>query len=443
MSQSFADAMFTRFKGCDTVEKFEMFLAEEERFWNEAGGKSQGWESMKNFMLWYSFLVEGKIDHVFLLLEQPGFDVNAKFLFCMCEGIQEGLKSIFKGNHQKRQTCTNSLCAAKVSPIHLPFRFIQSNGHQWSVGNFELLKKLLSVPGVDVNARGPDGMTPIMWAIVSNRVDALKLLAGVDKVDMEHTIDWVKINIDDGPYISTVLKILEDARLARTRKGKVGLGKGRNARRRKNKEKQSRRDNEEKVEEKDKSEGDRESESEKLRMKLSLLEKEKEEEKEKINLMLKNETEAILALEAQVKITELENVSLEEEMKEIESALDALLKRKSRVAEKQKSNELKFAEMEKQQTTLKQTVAAKKAESETKIARIEDEIEASKKITEKKEVGGNRELENFLEGQILELEVELECPVCLEVATTSPIYKCLDDHLLCRLQEKILLVHFS
>ena len=135
-------------------------------------------------------------------------------------------------------------------------------------------------------------------------------------------------------------------------------------------------------------------------------------------------------------------------MKEIESALDALLKRKSRVAEKRKSNELKFAEMEKQQTTLKQTVAAQKDESETKIARIEDEIEASKKITEKdkkevEEVGGNRELENFLEGQILELEVELECPVCLEVATTSPIYKCLDDHLLCRLQEKILLIHFS
>ena len=431
MSQSIADAWFTRFKGCDTVEKFEMFLAEED--WKI--GKSQEWGSLKNFMLWYSFLAEKKIDHTLLLLEQPGLDANAKFV-CMCEGIQEGLKSIFKGNHQKRQTCMNSLCAAKVSPIHLPFRFIQSNGHQWSVGNFELLKKLLSVPGVDVNARGPDGMTPIMWAIVSNRVDALKLLAGVDKVDMEHTIDWVKINIDDGPYISTVLKILEDARLARTRKGKVGLGKGRNARRRKNKEKQSRRNNEEKVEEKDKSEGDRESESEKLRMKLSLLEKEKEEEKEKINLMLKNETEAILALEAQVKITELENVSLEEEMKEIESALDALLKRKSRVAEKQKSNELKFAEMEKQQTTLKQTVAAKKAESETKIARIEDEIEASKKITEKKEVGGNRELENFLEGQILELEVELECPVCLEVATTSPIYKCLDDHLLCRLQEE-------
>ena len=248
MSQSIADAWFTRFKGCDTVEKFEMFLAEEERFWNGAGGKSQEWESLKNFMLWFSFLAEKKIDHALLVLEQPGFDANAKFV-CMCEGIQEGLKSIFKGNHQKRQKCVNSLCAAKVSPIHLPFRFIQSNGHQWSDGNFELLKKLLSVPGVDVNARGPGGMTPIEWAIGSYRVDALKLLAGVDKVDLEHTIDWVKTQFVGDPRTHTILKILEHARLARAR---FGLGKGRNARRRKNKEKQSRRNNEEKVEEKDK-----------------------------------------------------------------------------------------------------------------------------------------------------------------------------------------------
>jgi len=39
----------------------------------------------------------------------------------------------------------------------------------------------------------------------------------------------------------------------------------------------------------------------------------------------------------------------------------------------------------------------------------------------------------FMERQILELEEELECPVCLEVATVAPIYKCPDDHLLCRI----------
>ena len=44
----------------------------------------------------------------------------------------------------------------------------------------------------------------------------------------------------------------------------------------------------------------------------------------------------------------------------------------------------------------------------------------------------NRSLVEFMERQILELEEELECPVCLEVATAAPIYKCPDDHLICR-----------
>lgn len=61
----------------------------------------------------------------------------------------------------------------------------------------------------------------------------------------------------------------------------------------------------------------------------------------------------------------------------------------------------------------------------------------SQKADCEKEKGGNRELENFLEAQILELEEELECPVCLEVAAISPIYNCPDDHLLCRFQNSL------
>ena len=48
-----------------------------------------------------------------------------------------------------------------------------------------------------------------------------------------------------------------------------------------------------------------------------------------------------------------------------------------------------------------------------------------------------RSLVEFMDRQILELEEELECPVCLEVATSAPIYKCLDDHLICRLTTHI------
>ena len=44
----------------------------------------------------------------------------------------------------------------------------------------------------------------------------------------------------------------------------------------------------------------------------------------------------------------------------------------------------------------------------------------------------NRGLVEFIDRQILDMEEELECPVCLEVANHSPIFKCPDDHLICR-----------
>ena len=46
----------------------------------------------------------------------------------------------------------------------------------------------------------------------------------------------------------------------------------------------------------------------------------------------------------------------------------------------------------------------------------------------------NNDLEEFLKVEVKELEGELECPVCLEVASQVPIYKCSDDHLICRCQ---------
>ena len=44
----------------------------------------------------------------------------------------------------------------------------------------------------------------------------------------------------------------------------------------------------------------------------------------------------------------------------------------------------------------------------------------------------NNDLEKFMARQIEELEEELVCPVCLEVTTKAPIYRCSDDHLICR-----------
>ena len=51
------------------------------------------------------------------------------------------------------------------------------------------------------------------------------------------------------------------------------------------------------------------------------------------------------------------------------------------------------------------------------------------KVLEQKQIN---DLAEFLKVEIKDLEEELECPVCLEVAAEAPIYKCSDDHLICR-----------
>lgn len=117
---------------------------------------------------------------------------------------------------------------------------------------------------------------------------------------------------------------------------------------------------------------------EKLREKLSLLKKEEEEEKEKLNLVLTNERKTLLALEEQGESTELEKVSLEEEMKEIESALNALLQRKFNVAEKQQTVQTKVAGIEKEKTIRKKNVAAQMRDSEAKIVDIQGDIAVTK-----------------------------------------------------------------
>ena len=48
------------------------------------------------------------------------------------------------------------------------------------------------------------------------------------------------------------------------------------------------------------------------------------------------------------------------------------------------------------------------------------------------------ELLNFIERQIKEVERELECPVCFEIASQAPIFRCEEEHLICsQCREKV------
>ena len=78
-----------------------------------------------------------------LLLAQPGIDVNAK---------------------DNNRTALHYAC---------------------HTGNIAILSKLLAVPGILVNERDVDGCTPIMWAISFGELDIVRVMAAVEKVDLD------------------------------------------------------------------------------------------------------------------------------------------------------------------------------------------------------------------------------------------------------------------
>ena len=79
-----------------------------------------------------------------LLLAQPGLDVNAK--------------------NNSNRTALHYAC---------------------DKGNIAILSKLLAVPGILVNERDVDGLTPIMQAIHSRKPEAVRVMAAVEEVDLD------------------------------------------------------------------------------------------------------------------------------------------------------------------------------------------------------------------------------------------------------------------
>ena len=74
---------------------------------------------------------------------------------------------------------------------------------------------------------------------------------------------------------------------------------------------------------------------------------------------------------------------------------------------------------------------------QTEIETLKESLDNCQVTLSNVKLEGNNKVANpehlllqFLESEIEDLEKELECPVCFNLAT-SPIFKCDDDHLIC------------
>lgn len=338
-------------------------------------------EAEKKIQLFYA-LKYNKDDIACAILDQmEDFDVNSNFN-CQCADAEESGSECPK--NQRKFLCFSRFTFLSLA-IHPGDASIQVS--------IDLVKKLLTFPEIDINAKDDEtGSSVLMSAVGNGMLEMVKLLVSCNEIDLETTDNQGTILKEKakekcrGKKRTQILKCLRYAELERDKRQRTSESENREAMRKAKKRK---------VDEMDKSPGERERECEKARMELSLLEKEEEEVKEKINEVLKHETETVLTLEGIVKKTKLEDVPLEDESKEIESALDQrltrkateeLLIKKASIAKEQESNKMIITAIEIQIPIFKRNMAAKVEDLEAKFAEIQGEINTAKVCLEYKRV---------------------------------------------------------
>ena len=171
-----------------------------------------------------------------------------------------------------------------------------------------------------------------------------------------------------------------------------------------------------------------------LRSKISELELAEEAGKLKISSSVGEEDATSSALESKIKLALEKKDHLRAKLEDIDSAIQRLLEEKRGVEKEQEEMDKEVAVMEKKKEVSKEASALAIKHQTEKLEKVQKELRNIRKELDLAEgrVEVNNDLEKFMTRQIKDLEEELVCPVCLEVTTRAPIYKCSDDHLICR-----------
>ena len=137
----------------------------------------------------------------------------------------------------------------------------------------------------------------------------------------------------------------------------------------------------------------------------------------------------LLGIQRELKKTETDLRKSQKEVQEIESSITLLKKRKDNALRKKAESELRWRIKTEGQAKTKENMRV----ARSRLRAIQNELQTVRKdlhLAEGGEEVGN--FEEFLERQVKELETDLCCPVCFNISKAAPIYKCTDDHLVCK-----------
>ena len=128
----------------------------------------------RSSLLWAAYL--NRVELIDSLLQQPNVDVNAK-------------------DKRGNTALHHAVCSLPAGNAIMP--------------------KLLAAPGILLNEENRTGKTPIMMAVMWNRIEAVQILAAVDEVDLDVRDDKGKSMEDIAWNNPFKLQILKEARQRR------------------------------------------------------------------------------------------------------------------------------------------------------------------------------------------------------------------------------------
>lgn len=180
----------------------------------------------------------------------------------------------------------------------------------------------------------------------------------------------------------------------------------------------------------------------KLMEALELKEKEAEENRKAVQEMIDDKSKEMTSLITAVEQIEDQNHERSKKILKIEGAVKDLEDEKLNIVKECEESNENIAKLERKKKKLGDFIEHYASSKKQQDAQLQKDIESLKALITipaqmkpevQPEVGATSattELLRFITKQIEDMEKEMECPVCLEVAM-SPIYKCEDDHLIC------------
>ena len=192
------------------------------------------------------------------------------------------------------------------------------------------------------------------------------------------------------------------------------------------------------------------SEMEEMQEMLRCKEKEFEEFRQSVENVIDEKSKEISDLIMSLGEIEDSQIQRQKEMSKIDAEMKMLNIRKTEIAQNCETADKEMKELEKKKMKLELFQQSFATETKTSRQKLQTEIDSLQEM-----VKGNPERNSiepapppdampragpsflgFLERQIEDME--LECPVCFEIASQAPIFKCEEDHLICsKCQEKV------